>query len=41
MSAQAKGEGRFLGGRPPYGYLVIDQTGRDRGLLPFRNLEPT
>src|ERR1700733_4341875 len=24
MSAQAKNEGRFLGGRPPYGYLIAD-----------------
>jgi site-specific DNA recombinase len=24
MAAQAKVEGRFLGGRPPYGYLIID-----------------
>jgi site-specific DNA recombinase len=24
MSAQATGEGRFLGGRPPYGYLIAD-----------------
>jgi site-specific DNA recombinase len=24
MSAQAQVEGRFLGGRPPYGYLIID-----------------
>jgi site-specific DNA recombinase len=24
MAAQAKDEGRFLGGRPPYGYLIID-----------------
>ena len=24
MSAQAKDEGRFLGGRPPYGYLIAD-----------------
>ena len=24
MGAQAKDEGRFLGGRPPYGYLIAD-----------------
>ena len=24
MAAQAKDEGRFLGGRPPYGYLIVD-----------------
>ncbi len=24
MAAQAKDEGRFLGGRPPYGYLIAD-----------------
>ena len=24
MAAQAKIEGRFLGGRPPYGYLIVD-----------------
>ncbi|HEX3955625.1 MAG TPA: recombinase family protein [Trebonia sp.] len=24
MSAQAKDEGRFLGGRPPYGYVIAD-----------------
>ena len=24
MAAQAKIEGRFLGGRPPYGYLLVD-----------------
>jgi site-specific DNA recombinase len=24
MAAQAAGEGRFLGGRPPYGYLIAD-----------------
>jgi site-specific DNA recombinase len=24
MTAQAKDEGRFLGGRPPYGYLIAD-----------------
>jgi DNA invertase Pin-like site-specific DNA recombinase len=24
MGAQAKNEGRFLGGRPPYGYLIVD-----------------
>jgi site-specific DNA recombinase len=24
MGAQATGEGRFLGGRPPYGYLIAD-----------------
>src|SRR5262249_52166940 len=24
MAAQAKLEGRYLGGRPPYGYLLID-----------------
>lgn len=24
MAAQAQTEGRFLGGRPPYGYLLID-----------------
>jgi hypothetical protein len=24
MAAQAKDEGRFLGGRPPYGYLLAD-----------------
>jgi site-specific DNA recombinase len=24
MAAQAQGEGRFLGGRPPYGYLIVD-----------------
>ena len=24
MAAQAKIEGRFLGGRPPYGYLLAD-----------------
>jgi hypothetical protein len=24
MTAQAKDEGRFLGGRPPYGYLITD-----------------
>ena len=24
MAAQAQAEGRFLGGRPPYGYLLID-----------------
>ena len=24
MAAQAQGEGRFLGGRPPYGYLITD-----------------
>ena len=24
MSAQAAGEGRFLGGRPPYGYVLVD-----------------
>jgi len=24
MAAQAKDEGRFLGGRPPYGYMIAD-----------------
>src|SRR4051794_16817152 len=24
MTAQAQDEGRFLGGRPPYGYLIAD-----------------
>ena len=24
MSAQTTSEGRFLGGRPPYGYLIAD-----------------
>ena len=24
MAAQAKDQGRFLGGRPPYGYLIAD-----------------
>lgn len=24
MAAQAQVEGRFLGGRPPYGYLIVD-----------------
>ncbi len=24
MSAQAAAEGRFLGGRPPYGYVLAD-----------------
>jgi site-specific DNA recombinase len=24
MAAQAQIEGRFLGGRPPYGYLIVD-----------------
>jgi hypothetical protein len=24
MAAQAQVEGRFLGGRPPYGYLLVD-----------------
>jgi site-specific DNA recombinase len=24
MAAQAKDEGRFLGGRPPYGYMIVD-----------------
>jgi hypothetical protein len=24
MAAQAEIEGRFLGGRPPYGYMIVD-----------------
>jgi hypothetical protein len=24
MAAQAQMEGRYLGGRPPYGYMLID-----------------
>ena len=24
MAAQAQIEGRFLGGRPPYGYVIVD-----------------
>ncbi len=27
MAAQAEIEGRILGGRPPYGYMIVDNSG--------------
>ena len=31
IAAQAAGEGRFLGGRPPYGYRLVDAVIRPSG----------